>query len=291
MSGIVLILLWRRGVIRLSLLGVALFCFLLPAGVWGKEVIPPSPARYFNDYANVVPAADADLFNQELDQFERDTSNQIVVAVYPKMESDSDIADYTFRVKEAWHVGQKGKNNGAVLFVFIQDHTLFIQVNYGLEGALPDATCKQIIDQEITPKFKKGDYSGGLGAGINAILAATKGEYKGNGGTANDVPVSDATVNVIFYLLCTIVIGFLLLGPFFLFMNYFGGTFYQRHARLLTFGENAYLMIWKIGLVLLFSRGGGGSSGGGSSGGGSSGGGGFSGGGGTGGGGGAGGSW
>jgi uncharacterized protein len=258
----------------------------LPAGVWGKEVIPPSPARYFNDYANVVPAADADLFNQELDQFEHDTSNQIVVAVYPKMESDSDIADYTFRVKETWHVGQKGKNNGVVLFVFIQNRTLFIQVNYGLEGALPDATCKQIIDQEITPKFKTGDYSGGLGAGINAIMAATKGEYKGNGGTVNDVPVSDATVNIVFRSLVGIVIGFVLLGPFFLFMNYFGGTFYQRHVRLLTFSENAYLMIWRIGLVLLFSGGGGsgGSSGGGSSGG-------FSGGGGTGGGGGAGGSW
>jgi uncharacterized protein len=284
MSGIVSILLGRSGVIRLSLLRVVLLCLVLPAGVWGKEVIPPSPARYFNDYANVVPAGDADLFNQELDEFERDTSNQIIVAVYPKMESDSDIADYTFRVKETWRVGQKGKNNGAVLFAFIQDHTLFIQTNYGLEGALPDATCKQIIDEEITPKFKTGDYSGGLGAGINAILAATKGEYKGNGGTANDVPVSDATVNLVFYSLCAIVIGFLLLGPFFLYINHFGGTFYQRHTRLLTFSENAYLLIWRIGLVLLFSRGGGGSSGGGSSGG-------FSGGGGTGGGGGAGGSW
>ncbi len=155
----------------------------------------------------------------------------------------------------------------------------------GWRSALPDATCKQIIDQEITPKFKSGDYAGGLRAGINAILAATKGEYKGNGGTADDVQVSDAPVPFTIYLLGAIVVGFLLLGPLLLFLNYFGGTFYQRHARGLTFAENAYLSIWKIGFFMLLSGIGGSSSGG------SSGGGGFSGGGGSGGGGGAGGSW
>ncbi|HEY1921631.1 MAG TPA: hypothetical protein VGG44_02605, partial [Tepidisphaeraceae bacterium] len=109
-----------------------------------------------------------------------------------------------------------------------------------------------------------------------------KGEYKGNGGAAVDAPVSDATVDFVFRCIIGGVIGFILLGPFFLFMNYFGGTFYQRHVRLLTFSENVYLFVWRIGLLLLFSGGGG--SGGGSSGG-------FSGGGGSGGGGGAGGSW
>lgn len=182
------------GVIRGSLLPLLLLGFVLAAASRAAEVIPPVPARYFNDYANVVPPADADQLNRQLAQFERDTSNQIVVAVYPKMQSDSDIADYTFRVKETWHVGQKGKNNGAVLFVFIQDRALFIQVNYGLEGALPDATCKQIIDQEITPHFKTGDYTGGLRAGINAMLAATKGEYKGSGRTANDRNGSNGSI-------------------------------------------------------------------------------------------------
>jgi uncharacterized protein len=140
------------------------------------EVIPPPPAAYFNDYADVVSASTAEQLNQELEQFERDTSNQIVVAIYPKMQSDSSIEDYTVRVAESWKVGQKLKKNGAVLFVFIQDHKLYIQVGYGLEGALPDALCKQIIDTEITPHFKQGDYDAGLTAGVNAILAATKGE-------------------------------------------------------------------------------------------------------------------
>jgi uncharacterized protein len=83
-------------------------------------------------------------------------------------------------------VGQKDRNNGAVLFVFVQDHTLFIEVGYGLEGVLPDALCKRIIDEQITPRFKAGDFDGGLTAGVQSILAATKGEYKGTGSTVNE---------------------------------------------------------------------------------------------------------
>jgi uncharacterized protein len=75
-------------------------------------------------------------------------------------------------------VGQKGRNNGAVLFVFIQDRKMFIQVGYGLEGALPDALAKQIIERELKPRFRTGDYAGGFTAAVNAIMGATKGEYK-----------------------------------------------------------------------------------------------------------------
>ena len=147
------------------------------------EVIPPKPAAYFNDYANVVPKEKALALNEKLAQFERETSNQIVVAVFPKMESDSDVFDYTYRVKEQWGVGQKGTNNGAVLFVFVQDRQMFIQVGYGLEGALPDITAKDITEHVVKPRFKEGDYAGGLEAGINAIIQATRGEYKGSGKT------------------------------------------------------------------------------------------------------------
>lgn len=158
--------------------------FALTAVGQAAEIIPPKPAGYFNDYANVVPKEKALALNEQLAQFERDTSNQIVVAVFPKMESDSDIFDYTYRIKEQWGVGQKGKNNGAVLFVFVQDRKMFIQVGYGLEGALPDITAKDITEHVIKPRFKTGDYAGGLEAGINAIIQATRGEYKGSGQTA-----------------------------------------------------------------------------------------------------------
>src|SRR3954468_15451072 len=107
-----------------------------------KEVIPPAPKNHFNDYAGVVSQSTATSLNNELTQFERDTGNQFVVAIYPKMDSDSSIEEYTVRVARAWGVGTKEKNNGIALFIFTQDHKLFIQTGYGLEGALPDALCK-----------------------------------------------------------------------------------------------------------------------------------------------------
>jgi uncharacterized protein len=152
--------------------------------LFADEVIPPTPAAYFNDYAGVVSAGTAAKLNKTLEYFERQSSEQIVVAVFPKMQSDSSIEDYTVRVFRSWQVGQKDKNNGAVLFVFVQDHKMFLQVGYGLEGVLPDALCKRIIDEQITPRFKAGDFDGGLTAGVQSILAATKGEYKGTGTTA-----------------------------------------------------------------------------------------------------------
>src|SRR5437867_3532737 len=91
------------------------------------EVIPPKPDRYFNDYAGVVSKEAAYRFNEQLAQFERETSDQVVVAVFPKMQSDSDIADYTQRVAQAWGVGQKERRNGVVLFVFVQDRKMVIQ--------------------------------------------------------------------------------------------------------------------------------------------------------------------
>ena len=166
------------------------FCIILGLlfgfRLFAAEVIPPAPAAYFNDYAHVVSTGTAAQLNQTLENFERQSSDQIVVAVFPKMQSDSSIEDYTVRVARSWQAGQKAKNNGAVLFVFIQDHKMFLQVGYGLEGVLPDALCKRIIDEQITPRFKAGDFDGGLTAGVQSILAATKGEYKGTGATVSD---------------------------------------------------------------------------------------------------------
>jgi len=158
---------------------VLVFAFRL----FAAEVIPPRPAAYFNDYAHVVSAGTAAQLNKTLEDFERQSSDQIVVAVFPKMQSDSSVEDYTVRVARSWQAGQKNKNNGAVLFVFVQDHKMFLEVGYGLEGVLPDALCKRIIDEQITPRFKAGDFDGGLTAGVQAVIAAAKGEYKGTGTT------------------------------------------------------------------------------------------------------------
>jgi uncharacterized protein len=171
-----------RSVNAIQLLLVALALFAISAHA--AEVIPPKPSAYFNDYAPVVSKQAASRFNEQLAQFERETSDQVVVAVFPKMQSDSDIADYTQRVAQAWGVGQKERRNGVVLFVFIQDRKMFIQVGYGLEGALPDATAFDITERHIKPLFRTGNYEAGLATGIDLICKAIRGEYKGSGKTA-----------------------------------------------------------------------------------------------------------
>jgi uncharacterized protein len=168
-----------------ELLRCVVFGFLLLASLRSSaaEVIPPKPDRYFNDYAGVVSKEAAHRFNEQLAQFERETSDQVVVAVFPKMQSDSSIEDYTQRVAQSWGVGQKDKRNGAVLFVFVEDRKMFIQVGYGLEGALPDITAFDITEYRIKPRFRANDYEGGLAAGIDSISKAIRGEYKGAGKT------------------------------------------------------------------------------------------------------------
>lgn len=159
---------------------LVLFCCVQ---VLAAEVIPPQPEHYFNDYAGAVSAGTAQRLDQTLENFEKESSDQILVAIFPRMQSDSSIEDYTVRVARAWRAGQKEKNNGAILFVFIRDRSMFIQVGYGLEGVLPDALCKRIIEDEIVPRFRNGDLDGGVTAGVQAMLAAVKGEYKGTGQT------------------------------------------------------------------------------------------------------------
>jgi uncharacterized protein len=235
--------------------------------------IPPVPTRYFNDYAHVVNNATAQRFNIHLTNFERQTSNQLLVVVYPKLDTDDALDDYCYRTFQAWGVGQKKLNNGAVLFVFVADHKMRIQTGYGLEGALPDITCARILDEQIAPAFKRGDYAGGLRAGINAIIAATQGEYHGTGQTVSDhrFALPGNLADLMF------VAGLILFSI---------GMSTIRGTQGVIYGSNG---MWRYGGFSSGGGGGGFSGGGGGFGGG--GGGGFSGGGGSSGGGGASGSW
>ena len=164
---------------RLALVAACLLGAALPAA----ERIPPPPAKYFNDYAGVVTPAVGESLNRQLEQYERESSNQLLVAIFPRMESDSSVEDYTVRVAAAWKAGQQGRNNGAVLFAFMQEHKLYLQVGYGLEPKLTDAIASQIIQNELKPAFRRGDYDGGLRAAVGSMIAATKGEYEGTGRT------------------------------------------------------------------------------------------------------------
>jgi uncharacterized protein len=185
---------------------VAVFIAWLAIESQAAEVIPPKPDRYFNDYAGVVPKEAAYRFNEQLAQFERETSDQVVVAVFPNMQTDSDIADYTQRVAQAWGVGQKERRNGVVLFVFVKDRKMFIQVGYGLEGALPDITAFDITEYKIKPHFRSGDYEGGLAIGIDSIFKAIRGEYKGTGKTVAEGHRGGGAPSFLFFIIFLIAL-------------------------------------------------------------------------------------
>lgn len=148
----------------------------------GAETLPVKPQRYFNDYTGVVQTSMANSLNERLAGYERASSNQLLVAIYSRMLTDSSLDDYCARAFEKWGVGLKDKDNGAVLFVFTEDRKMRIQTGYGLEASLTDAECFHIIEG-MKPYFRNGDYSGGAKHAVDAMIAATQGEYMGTGKT------------------------------------------------------------------------------------------------------------
>jgi uncharacterized protein len=149
---------------------------LAVASAAGAQEIPSAPKAYVNDYADLVPADAERRLEEKLRQFDRDTSSQVVVAVFPKLPSPS-LEDFTVRTAQAWRVGRSDLDNGAILFVFVEDRQTRIEVGYGLEGALTDAVSRRILEDELTPRFRAGDFAGGLEAAVDAIISVTRGEY------------------------------------------------------------------------------------------------------------------
>ncbi|MBI3883045.1 MAG: TPM domain-containing protein [Sphingobacteriales bacterium] len=136
----------------------------------------PSPQKLVNDYANVLTPDQKQALETKLYQFDDSTSTQITVVLVPTVNG-IDIADAAVELGRSWGIGQKGSNNGVVLLIAVQDRKLNISPGYGLEGALPDLTCQQIIQQIIAPNFKGNDYYRGIDEGTTAIIEATQGAF------------------------------------------------------------------------------------------------------------------
>jgi uncharacterized protein len=175
----------RRRAAAVAALAVALVATAVVADRY-DELVPAKPQRYVTDRAGVFGPGEAEALNARLEQFERETSDQLLVWVDRKVPEGFTLEDFTVRAAQKWGAGQKKEDNGAVLFVFTEDRKVRIEVGYGLEGALPDVTAKRIIDGEIVPRFRSGDFPGGIVAGMNAMMAAVKGEYKGSGRTVDE---------------------------------------------------------------------------------------------------------
>lgn len=181
---------------------------VLAAAAHGADPFPAPPTNYVLDSAGVLSPAQKDQLGQELQQFERDTSNQLWVCILPKVPDDYVVEDYTQRLAEHWGVGSKGSENGMVLFVFPDSRTTRIEVGYGLEGAVPDGLANIIIHDEIVPSFRAGDMAGGIERGLEALMAASKGEYTGTGRTVGEEEAAkrESMINLIIFIIFVIFV-------------------------------------------------------------------------------------
>ncbi len=149
-----------------------LLCF---AGAAVADVaVPPLTGRVVDQTAT-LSSGDVATLTQTLKDLEARKGSQIAVLIVPTTEPES-IEQFSIRVAEAWKIGRKKIDDGALLVVAKNDRRLRIEVGYGLEGALTDATTRRIIDEDITPKFKSGDFAGGISAGVDRMIRVIDGE-------------------------------------------------------------------------------------------------------------------
>jgi len=152
----------------------ALFFFLVVSFIAWAVDVPPLKARV-TDLSGTLNAQQRAALEQSLAEFEARKGAQIAVLMLPTTQPET-IDQYAVRVEEAWQLGRKGVDDSALLVIAKNDRRLRIEVGYGLEGAIPDAVAKRIIDNDITPRFREGDFYGGIRAGVDRIMRLIEGE-------------------------------------------------------------------------------------------------------------------
>jgi len=156
---------------RASLLAL-LLCWA--ASALALVAVPPLSGRVV-DQTGTLGSNDIASLTQTLKDLEARKGSQIAVLIVPTTDGEA-IEQFSLRVAEAWKIGRKKIDDGALLVIAKNDRRLRIEVGYGLEGVLTDATTKRIIDEDITPKFKTGDFAGGVSAGVKRMVGIVNGE-------------------------------------------------------------------------------------------------------------------
>ncbi|MBR0961459.1 TPM domain-containing protein [Bradyrhizobium japonicum] len=158
---------WRPAILVALLLSLA-----LPASA---DVAVPQLTGRVVDQTGTLSSSDIATLTQKLRDFENRKGSQIAVLIVPTTQPET-IEQFSIRVAEAWKIGRKKVDDGAILVVAKNDRHLRIEVGYGLEGVLTDVTSRRIIDEDITPKFRSGDFAAGIGAGVDRMLRVIDGE-------------------------------------------------------------------------------------------------------------------
>lgn len=174
--------------------------------VHAQRAVPAHNAVWVHDEANVLSAS-AKAQMEALLQAHRDsTSTQIAVLIVPSLEGE-DIDGYAVRVFEEWKLGQKGKDNGVLFLIAMQERQMRIEVGYGLEGVLTDALSSRINRNEVAPYFREGNYEAGIQAGVVAIIKAVAGEYKNDNPAPRKRGKKSSWSTIIFIILLVILMS------------------------------------------------------------------------------------
>ncbi|MSQ60689.1 MAG: YgcG family protein, partial [Betaproteobacteria bacterium] len=170
-----------------SFLALVLWALALP--VPGQELQPvPDLRARVTDLTATLSASQQQELESRLAAYERGKGSQVAVLIVPTTKPE-EIEQYSLRVVEKWKLGRERVDDGALLIVAKEDRRLRIEVGYGLEGVLNDATSKRIIDEAIVPRFRADDFAGGIQAGVDRMLRVIEGEAlpppKARGGFTN----------------------------------------------------------------------------------------------------------
>lgn len=141
------------------------------------QEFPAKSNRLVNDYATLLSADEVNTLEQKLVAYNDSTSTQISIVIIKSLEG-YEVSDYAVKLASAWGIGQSDKNNGAIILVALDEKKMSIQTGYGLEGVLPDAICKRIIERELKPSFKAGNFYEGFDLATTAMFKFASGEYK-----------------------------------------------------------------------------------------------------------------
>ena len=139
------------------------------------QVYAIAPSEYINDEANILTVEQKQTLNNLVNDFQSKTGNEVAVLIIPELKNET-IESHAVKTFEEWGIGKKGKDNGVLLLVSINDRKLRIEVGYGLEGVLTDLKSSQIIRDIITPEFKNNNYFAGIQKGIEAIISVISGD-------------------------------------------------------------------------------------------------------------------
>jgi uncharacterized protein len=190
---------------KINLMLVLCISFASSVFLYAKEIpAKPNPPRLVNDYTQTLGATEQQQLEQKLVAYFDSTSTQIAIVIEQSLDGD-DLFDYCQRLATNWGIGEQNKNNGVLIYIALADRKIRIHTGYGMEATITDALSKRIIERNIKPNFKTGNYFQGLDEATDIIMQAASGEYVYDRTQGNE-PNIKSILKLIFIIIIIIIV-------------------------------------------------------------------------------------